>query len=115
MSSSPEDRVFDLAAELFGVLSAPTRLRIVCAPIEGERNVSELLEQVAVSQPNMSQHLGMLYRGGVLARRKTGAQIYYRVEHAEVHRLCQALKRQSQFDEVGPKTRGGRRGTLEAT
>ena len=54
MSFSPEDRVFDLVAELFGLLSAPTRLRIVCALIGGERNVSELLEQVAVSQPNMS-------------------------------------------------------------
>lgn len=114
MLSSPEDRAFDLAAELFGLLSAPTRLRIVCALIEGERNVSELLEQ-AVSQPNMSQHLGMLYRGGVLARRRTGAQIYYRVEHAEVCRLCQALKRQSRFDEVGRKSGIGRRGGLEAT
>ena len=115
MSFSPEDRVFDLAAELFGLLSAPTRLRIVCALIEDERNGSELLEQVAVSQPNMSQHLGMLYRGGVLARRRTGAQIYYRVEHAEVRRLCQALKRQSRFDEVGRKSGIGRRGGLEAT
>ena len=115
MSFSPEGRVFDLAAELFGLPSAPTRLRIVGALIEGERNVSELLEQVAVSQPNMSQHLGMLYRGGVLARRRTGAQIYYRVEHAEVRRLCQALKRQSRFDEVGRKSGIGRRGGLEAT
>jgi DNA-binding transcriptional ArsR family regulator len=92
MSTDSEDRVFDLAAELFGLLAAPTRLRIVCALIDGERNVSELLEQVAVSQPNMSQHLGMLYRGGVLARRRTGAQIYYRVTHAQVRRLCMALK-----------------------
>ena len=114
MSSSREDRVFDLAAELLGLLSAPTRLRIVCALIEGERNVSELLEQVAVSQPNMSQHLGMLYPGGVLVRRKTGAQIYYRVEHAEVRRLCQALKRQSQLAEVAPKSDGRSPGSLES-
>lgn len=115
MSFSPEDRVFDLIAELFGLLSAPTRRRIVCALIGGERNVSELLEQVAVSQPNMSQHLGMLYRGGVLARRRTGAQIYYRVEHAEVRRLCLALKRQSLFAEVAATPIGGRRGALKAT
>lgn len=115
MSSSPQDRVFDMAAELFGLLSAPTRLKIVCALIEGERNVSELLEKVAVSQPNMSQHLGMLYRAGVLARRRTGAQIYYRVEHAEVRRLCQALKRRSGFEEIGRKSSGGRQSTLKAT
>jgi ArsR family transcriptional regulator len=101
MSSSTEDHLFDMAAELFGLLSAPTRLRIVCALIKGERNVSELLEQVAVSQPNMPQHLGMPYRGGVLARRKTGAQIYYRIEHAEVRRLCQTLKRQGQYAAAG--------------
>ena len=53
MSHGPEDRVFDLAADLFGPLSAFTRLRLVCAPIEGERKVSEMLEQVAVSQPNL--------------------------------------------------------------
>jgi hypothetical protein len=37
MSFKPEDRVFVLAAELFGLLPAPARLRTVCALIEGER------------------------------------------------------------------------------
>ena len=96
MPAAPADRVFELAAELFGLLSAPTRLRIVCALMDGERNVTELLEQVTVSQPNMSQHLRALYRSGVLARRKTGAQIFYRVEHQQVRRLCLALKQADQ-------------------
>ena len=92
MAQRPEDRVFDRAAELFGLLAASTRLRIVCALIEGERNVTELLQRVPVSQPNMSQHLGMLHRTGVLARRRMGSQIYYRVDHDPVRRLCLALK-----------------------
>ena len=58
MSPSPEDRVFDLAADLFGPPSAFTRLGLVCALIEGECKVSEMLEQVDVSQPNSLQHLG---------------------------------------------------------
>ena len=86
------DRVFEIAADLFSLLSSPTRLRIVCALIEGEKNVTELIERVALSQPNMSQHLGSLYRGGVLARRRTGSQIFYRVEHAQVTSLCRALR-----------------------
>lgn len=94
MTSDAEDRVFDLAAELFGLLAAPTRLRIVCALVDGEKNVSELLEQVNVSQPNMSQHLGTLYRSGVLARRRAGAQIHYRLAHEQVRRLCLALRSQ---------------------
>lgn len=92
MALNSDDRVFEDAAELFGLLAAPTRLRIVCALIDQEKNVSELLLQVAVSQPNMSQHLGMLYRGGVLARRRTGPHIFYRVAHAQVRQLCDVIK-----------------------
>ena len=84
--------MFEIAADLFSLLSSPTRLRIVCALIEGEKNVTELIRAVALSQPNMSQHLGSLYRGGVLARRRTGSQVFYRVEHARVTSWCRALR-----------------------
>ena len=85
------DRVYEVAAELFAMLSAPTRLRIVCALMAGERNVGQLVGQLEVSQPNISQHLNMLYRAGVLAKRRTGSQIYYRVEHEQVRDLCLTL------------------------
>ena len=87
-----DDQAFDRAADLFGLLATPTRLRIVCALIDGERNVSDLLEEVAVSQPNMSQHLGMLYRSGVLTRRRTGSQVFYRVDHPQVRSICLAMR-----------------------
>lgn len=87
--------MFDAAAELFGLLAAPTRLRIVCALVDGERNVTELLAHVPVRQPNISQHLSTLYRCGVLARRKTGAHTYYRVSSAQVRRLCLAMRGQA--------------------
>ena len=81
-----------MAAELFGLLSAPVRLRIVCALADGEMNVSQLLEQVPASQPNLSQHLNTLYRCGVLARRREGAQVYYRIAGERVVLLCQAVR-----------------------
>jgi DNA-binding transcriptional ArsR family regulator len=106
MSLGSDDRVFEVAADLFGLLAAPTRLRIVCALVEGERNVSELLQCVAVSQPNMSQHLGTLYRGGVLARRRTGAQIFYRVDNEQVRSLCAAVQTAGfQFEQEPARTR----------
>ena len=92
MVPSQGDRVFEIAADLFSLLSSPARLRIVCALIEGEKNVTELIKRVALSQPNMSQHLGRLYRGGVLARRRTGSLVFYRVEHAQVMSWCRALR-----------------------
>jgi ArsR family transcriptional regulator len=91
MSDEGSDRVFEAAAELFALLSTPTRLRIVCELCEGEKNVGDLLERVGVSQPNISQHLGVLYRGGVLARRRAGSQIFYRIVSERVLLLCAAV------------------------
>ena len=86
-----EDLVFESAAELFGLLSTPVRLKIISAVCNGERNVSELLEQIDTTQPNMSQHLATLYRSGVLAKRRDGTQIYYRLQSERVATLCRAV------------------------
>jgi len=86
------DRVFVLAAELFGLLSAPVRLKIVCALREGELNVSQLQAVVQSTQPNLSQHLATLYRSGVLLRRRVGSQMRYSIASEQVAQLCHALQ-----------------------
>jgi ArsR family transcriptional regulator len=85
------DQVFDSVAELFAVLSTPIRLKIISAVCQGERNVSELLAEINTTQPNMSQHLSTLYRSGVLAKRREGTQIYYRLQSERVATLCRAV------------------------
>ena len=89
--TSDEDLVFESAAELFGLLSTPVRLKIISAVCHGERNVSELLAQIDTTQPNMSQHLATLYRAGVLGRRRAGTQVYYRLQSERVATLCRAV------------------------
>ncbi len=90
-TKSSEDKVFATVAELFAVLSTPIRLRIISAVCQGEKNVSELLAQIDTTQPNMSQHLNMLYRSGVLAKRREGTQMYYRLQSERVATLCRAV------------------------
>ncbi len=90
-SKSSEDRVFESVAELFSVLSTPIRLRIISAVCQGEKNVSELLAEIDTTQPNMSQHLSTLYRSGVLAKRRDGTQMYYRLQSERVATLCRAV------------------------
>lgn len=88
-SGKPQtDRMFELAAELFGVLSAPLRLRIIKSVCDTEKNVSELLAEIGTTQPNMSQHLNTLYKAGILGKRREGVQIYYRVIDPRVTDLC---------------------------
>ena len=84
-------RVFELAAELFGVLATPMRLRILSALCDGERSVSQMLEKIDTTQPNLSQHLNVLYRSGLLARRKEGTQVLYRVQSEKAVVLCRAV------------------------
>jgi ArsR family transcriptional regulator len=86
-----EERVFESVAELFSVLSTPIRLKIISAVCNGEKNVSELLAEIDTTQPNMSQHLSTLYRSGVLAKRREGTQIYYRLQSERVAVLCRAV------------------------
>ena len=90
-SSNNEDRVFESAAELFNVLATPIRLKIISAVCQQEKNVSELLAEIETSQPNLSQHLATLYRSGVLAKRRDGTQIYYRLQSERVATLCRAV------------------------
>ena len=85
------DRVFELAAETFRVMSAPTRLKIISHLCAGEKSVRELLELVHTTQPNMSQHLNTLYKAGIVGRRREGVQIYYRITNDRVVALCQTL------------------------
>ncbi|MEO5696729.1 MAG: metalloregulator ArsR/SmtB family transcription factor [Burkholderiaceae bacterium] len=90
-TKNSEDQVFASVAELFSVLSTPIRLKIISAVCNGEKNVSELLAQIETTQPNMSQHLSMLYRSGVLSKRREGTQMYYRLQSERVATLCRAV------------------------
>jgi ArsR family transcriptional regulator len=103
-AANEQDAVFESAAELFAVLSTPIRLKIISAVCEREKNVSQLLAEIDTTQPNMSQHLATLYRSGVLAKRREGTQIYYRLQSERVAMLCRAVCTQVAI-ELDPDTR----------
>ena len=85
------EEVFEKAADLFRVMSAPMRLRIISALCNGEKNVGELLAEIDTTQPNMSQHLNTLFVAGVLGKRREGVQIYYRIANEQVVALCRTM------------------------
>ncbi len=93
-------QVFDKAAELFAVLATPIRLRIISELCQGEKNVGQLLERIGVSQPNMSQHLNIMYRAGLVGKRRQGAQMFYRIADESVVQVCRAVCTQVAMDVV---------------
>lgn len=85
------DQVFERAADVFRVMSAPMRLKIISCLCDGEKNVSYLLSKIDTTQPNMSQHLTTLYQAGVLGKRREGVQIHYRIINERVANLCRTV------------------------
>ncbi len=85
------ERVFDSAAELFGVLATPLRLRILNAICAREKSVGDIMQSVESTQPNVSQHLKVLYQAGIVAKRRVGNQMYYRVQSEKAVQLCRTV------------------------
>lgn len=80
--------VLDLVAERFKALGEPTRLRILNALRQGERTVSELMDETGLGQANASKHLQLLHSLGFVERRKEGLFVHYRLASDEVFQLC---------------------------
>jgi ArsR family transcriptional regulator len=98
LSIAVSDEQIEKAAEVFRVMSAPMRLRIISCLCGGEKNVGELLDQIDTTQPNMSQHLNTLYLAGVLDKRRDGVQIYYRIVNNNIVNICRAVCKQTDLE-----------------
>ena len=66
-------------AEMCQVFSHPKRLEIIDALREGELGVGELGQRLGMAPANLSQHLAMMRERRILAWRKEGNNVYYRI------------------------------------
>lgn len=83
-----------MAARLFRGFADPTRIAILMALLDGERRVTDLVEHVGGSQPNVSGHLACLKECGlVLDRPGERRQVFYRLSGTEVVELLRAAER----------------------
>lgn len=81
-----------MMAERFAVLSDPTRLAILyCLMRHGERNVTHIVGTTKQSHPNVSKHLRQLREARVVAKRREGQQVFYRLTDPVVEQLCQLV------------------------
>jgi len=78
----------EAVAELFGVLSEPTRLRILQLLQDGPATVTEVVDTLGIKQANASKQLGILYQAGVLGRQKVGLTVRYSIRMPLVFDLC---------------------------
>jgi DNA-binding transcriptional ArsR family regulator len=73
-------------------LSEVSRLKLIMAAGDGEKNVSQLIAVTGLSQANVSKHLKILTDSGVLARRKQGIYVFYSTTDSSIFKLCEVGK-----------------------
>jgi DNA-binding transcriptional ArsR family regulator len=82
------DELVELIARRFHVLGEPNRIRILDCLRDREQSVNELADRLGAGQQNVSKHLSVMAEAGILARRKDGNHVYYRIVDGGVLDLC---------------------------
>jgi DNA-binding transcriptional ArsR family regulator len=89
---SSATKAYEAAGDLLKVLSAPARLAIVVRLAEHPRHVSELVEQLQMSQPLVSQHLRVLRAARLVRVERQGREaVYSLVDHHVAHIVADAV------------------------
>jgi DNA-binding transcriptional ArsR family regulator len=83
-----DDGALGEVAAYFRALAEPSRLKLLNALRDGERNVTELAAALGGSQANASKHLAVLLGIGAVERATRGTSAYYRIADPSTYRLC---------------------------
>lgn len=82
------------ACQLMKVLSNPDRLMILCQLAQGERSVGDLEASLGIVQPTLSQQLTVLREESLVATRRDGKRIHYRLTSPQALAVMQTLYEQ---------------------
>ena len=80
-----------LASYFLKSLASPIRLKILCQLIDGEKTVGDIANEIAIRDSLASQHLSLLRRDGIVANRREGQAIYYRLESETAREILVVL------------------------
>lgn len=96
--ASMSDAQMDEVARLFGILSEPSRLRLLRALMGGAMTVSDLMEATGMKQGNVSKHLGVLLGARFVAREREGNFARYAIADQRLFPLCELMCERVEVD-----------------
>jgi DNA-binding transcriptional ArsR family regulator len=85
------DELVELIAERFRVIGEPMRIKLLDRLRDGGATVGELADELGAGQQNVSKHLGVLHRAGILARTKEGTAVRYEIVDPMMFALCEQV------------------------
>jgi DNA-binding transcriptional ArsR family regulator len=81
-------QALEKVANVFRLLAEATRLAILQELKSGPKTVGTLVENLGLSQANVSKQLKIMFDGGVLGRKKVGVTVWYSITDKAALRLC---------------------------
>jgi rhodanese-related sulfurtransferase/DNA-binding transcriptional ArsR family regulator len=87
-----KDALFEHFARIASGFSSPKRIEIIDLLTQGERPVEGIAREAGLSVANTSRHLQVLKAAGLVAARKAGLQVFYRLADPMVLRGYRALR-----------------------
>jgi ArsR family transcriptional regulator, virulence genes transcriptional regulator len=87
-----DDLLWDLQAEVCTALAHAKRLKIIHILKDGEMAAGALVREMGIAKANLSQHLTVLRRHGILRTRREGTRIFYRVAHPKIIEACSIMR-----------------------
>ena len=85
------EQLLERIADRLKAMADPTRLRILHVLQAGERCVTDILGEVGGSQANVSKHLSVLRRAGLVEYRREGINVFYHIEDPAVFAICRTV------------------------
>ncbi|MBL9133266.1 MAG: winged helix-turn-helix transcriptional regulator [Verrucomicrobiaceae bacterium] len=85
------DAALELIAHRFRALSEPVRLKLLSTLMQGEKNVTQLVEAAGTGQANVSKHLSVLKQAGMIATRREGLATICSIADPAIFQLCEIM------------------------
>jgi len=87
-----DSQLYELHASICQTLANPKRLEVIDRLRDGEQSVSELAEAMKIGQANLSQHLAVMRQKGIVATRREGLNVYYRLSNPKITKVCDLMR-----------------------
>ncbi len=85
-------KILELQCEICKALGHPARLAIVDLLSNKETPASDLIEALGTSKANVSKHMILLARAGIVEARREGRQVLYRLTDPQIHTACSIMR-----------------------
>ncbi len=86
------EAIYAMQAEICRVLGHPRRIQILDLLADGEKSTAELLQALGVNKVNLSQHLALLKRAGLIETMHQGRETSYRLSFTEIKDACRLIR-----------------------